>query len=184
MPGELVVETGAGVSGANTYVSQAYADTYLANHASAATWAALTADQKNLALQEATRYIEARFSQHFVGTKKSYSDPLSWPRLAIYDQLGRLEYADGTVPKRIKDAECEYALQAAVSTLFTNPSTQTAVEVSSKIGPLEKKTKYASSVAPSGTPLVNGTALRQMTAADLLISPLVQLGTLRRLSKV
>jgi hypothetical protein len=62
---------------ATAYLSSADADTYFATSFNNATWTALSAADKSIALAEATRYLEG-LCWH--GEKCSDTQPLQWPR--------------------------------------------------------------------------------------------------------
>lgn len=67
----LIIETGAGVQDANSYVSTSYIDTYLTerDRGTENGWDTATAPQKEAALIKATQYIDHRFGGRFKGTK-------------------------------------------------------------------------------------------------------------------
>lgn len=171
----LVVETGSGVTGANSYISLADATSYLAVHSLAATWTGLASDDlRNEALIKATRYIEARFGRRFLGHKALPGNALSWPRLAIYDELAREQYAQGTIPDLLKNAQCEYAVRAATQSLMADTSASAdTLKESKKLGPLEKSVEYAENTVASGG-LVRDSQFRRIPDGDLLMEQLLR----------
>lgn len=101
----LIVETGAIVAGANSYIDVAFADAYLAITGNASVWAAATTEQKETALQYATRLIDQSF--RFEGTKLG---GLAWPRSRCWDLVeGSYVPANG-IPDALKSATAEMAL--------------------------------------------------------------------------
>jgi hypothetical protein len=68
----LVIETGSGVRGANSYVSTSYVTTYLTerNRQTENSWASASTGVKESACIQATDYLEKRFSSLFKGFKK------------------------------------------------------------------------------------------------------------------
>ena len=103
----LIVETGAIVAGANTYVSLADAELYMEARLDVAIWDAATDDLKNRSLAQATRTIDSRT------TWKGYEvspniQTLDWPRSDV--QNGVDVFASDDVPSDVADATCELAL--------------------------------------------------------------------------
>ena len=66
----LIVETGEGVQGANSYVDRFYANTYLTARNKATTWEAASAEARAAALIEATSYIDLSFGHRFKGVRQ------------------------------------------------------------------------------------------------------------------
>jgi hypothetical protein len=108
----LTIETGGVISGADTYIDIAYADTYLASvgHAS---WAALSTPDKESALRIAARYLNEK---NFTGSRETYEQELAWPRNnAVFDDV--FAVPSSSVPENIKRAQCEAAALSAAGTL-------------------------------------------------------------------
>lgn len=103
----LIVEDGTVVSGAESYVSVADADTYFSNGGND-TWAAATTAAKESALRYATQQIDGMYRWH--STILSTSQELGWPRAAFYDEEGRSIGGSGNMPKALKNATCELAV--------------------------------------------------------------------------
>lgn len=100
----LVVETGAGVTGANTYVSAADFITYAAARGYtidpllAEKWIVLAMD-----------YLE---TLQFIGTKQNRDQALQWPR---YNVVIDSYYIDpNTIPQELIKAENEIAIQMSL----------------------------------------------------------------------
>ena len=106
----LVVETGSGVAGANTYADAAYVDAYCAG-LGLADWAAKTAEEKESAILRAMQYIESR---PWKGHKAEELYPLEWPRSAVEDRNGYAVDED-EVPEKVKKALSEGAYREAES---------------------------------------------------------------------
>ena len=118
----LVVETGSGVSGANTYISAADADLYNSNRGRSS-WALLDADAKATALIKATEAIDAQYP--WIGTRMTRAQGLQWPRHAGVDSLGAsilLIDRDGFdiegVPQAVVNACAEAAFLSLSEELF------------------------------------------------------------------
>lgn len=122
----LVVEDGAGLADAESYVSVASADAYHVAHGNPA-WAAADDSAKEIALRNATAYIDARYA--FAGVQVVAGQALEWPRTGF-----------GWPLKRVTDATCELALRALAGPLYTDVAATGRIK-SEKIDVLE--TEYA-----------------------------------------
>lgn len=118
----LVVETGSGVSGANTYISATDADLYQANRGRSS-WALLSADSKATALIKATEAIDAQYP--WIGVKMTRTQGLQWPRRAGIESSGAsilLVDRDGfdidAVPQAVVNACAEAAFLSLTEELF------------------------------------------------------------------
>lgn len=65
----LVLETGSGIRGADSYASIAFVTTYLTGLNRVTAWAALTVAEQEAAILEATSYIDTRWRKRFKGVK-------------------------------------------------------------------------------------------------------------------
>jgi len=115
----LIKEDGSGLATANSYASAADGDTYHEGHLYATDWSGATTAQKEAALVMATRIIDA--SYQFLGSRKSNTQALQWPREMAIDPDRRgirasiLESVTGpyfdsdTIPPPLFGATCEQA---------------------------------------------------------------------------
>lgn len=130
----LVVETGSGLSTAESFCSVADAD---ARHSAFGNTAWTGTDAaKEAALRRATAFMEQRYRNNWKGTRLYRAQALSWPRYgAIVDSYD----VDSTVvPEEVKNACADLAVKALTEDL--NPDLTRAV-IREKVGPLE--TEYA-----------------------------------------
>ncbi len=103
----FTVETGAGLSGANSYVSLDEADDYLiANIHIYPAWSALTDENKESLLAFASRVLDQRTS--WLGEKTVATSALRWPRTGCQDRDGN-DIAANVVPAAVKAATIEMA---------------------------------------------------------------------------
>lgn len=109
----FTVETGAGLSNANSYTSVAEADTYHADRGNSS-WAPLDTATKQALLIRATDYIDQEYGQLFIGSRETDAQALEWPRIDV-DTI----YLD-VVPTALKQAVCLLAMEAKTTDL--NPS--------------------------------------------------------------
>ena len=152
----LIVETGAIVTDANSYVSLPDCRTYAAGRALALP--ALDADLEPL-LISAMDYLESKRSQ-YQGTKTSpLTQALQWPRTGVY--IDCMEIGSDVIPKELKDAQCRLACEqfAGVNIMPTKTGPFVTEET---VGPLT--TKYDASQGSGTVP--------DMTAVDALLTPL------------
>lgn len=94
---------------ANSYVNIVDADLYFTDMGSPAEWTGATVAQKQAALMYATMWLDSTFTWY--STICLYNQRLGWPRFQFIDTEGRFIGGSGVIPKRIKDATCELALE-------------------------------------------------------------------------
>jgi len=115
----FTVETGSGAADSNSYVSVASADTYFSDRSNT-TWSAASTASKQAALVKATSYIDSMVS--FIGFKTSGTQALKWPRYEAEDEDG-YAIASTTIPQKLKDCTCEFAVLVVGGTdLITTPT--------------------------------------------------------------
>lgn len=127
----FTVETGDGLSNANSYVSVAEADSYHLSRNNT-DWAKLTNTKKEAALLYATSYIDAKFD--FPGYIKLSTQSLAWPRSSAYDNENRTLTG---VPNKLKEAVCELALVHATEEKINATFDRGGEVKSEQIGPIE-----------------------------------------------
>src|SRR5688572_28949046 len=104
----LIVETGAIVAGAESYISVADALTYGTKHPSegATAFAALAEASQEGALRIATTWVDTRYG--WPGGIVDEDQALSWPRNYACDAEGR-DISATTIHVALKNAVCEAA---------------------------------------------------------------------------
>lgn len=105
----LVVETGAGVVGANSYVDLAYLNAYHLARGNAA-WDEALDEEKEAAAIRAMAYIE---TFRFKGQRVAVEQACNFPRTGIITRDG-LEWPSSSVPVAVKQAQAEGALRELV----------------------------------------------------------------------
>lgn len=161
----FVVEDGTGKADSNSYGAVADADAYFTDR-QVTDWAGTQQDKEG-ALIRATDYIEFRFGDRFIGTKKTDQQALSWPR------SNAKGYADNVIPMKLQRACFEYALRALdKEPLAPDPeldaSGMAVVTTREKVGPLE--TEFAKVQSGLGATVQ---LFRPYPAADALLKGLV-----------
>ncbi len=125
----LIVETGAIVAGANSYVAIADADSYHTDNGNAG-WTGTTA-AKTAALLKSARYLDCKYRLRWKGTRRQVvAQPLEWPRLGVDILFGDESLGGETegyrsfsflpansFPQRLKAAQCELARRALTADL-------------------------------------------------------------------
>lgn len=138
----LIVETGAGLSNAESYASVATADAYHVGRLNAA-WALLDATTKEGCLRKATEYMVGFYRERWKGMRGGLVQALDWPRYNVQlDDVGYGRIAayvqSNIVPVEVQNACCALALKASTGELASD--LQRTVKEKT-VGPL--KTVYA-----------------------------------------
>lgn len=103
----IVVEDGTGKTNANSYVSVADADAYLAiKIGQNSAWNALVTGTKESYLEWATTLLDQR--TRWSGFKSVQASALAWPRTGVIDREG-FSVATNVVPTPVADAVVEIA---------------------------------------------------------------------------
>jgi hypothetical protein len=106
----FVVETGAGLSNANSYASVSAADSYVADRGITG-WASLSQTIKEQSLVKATDYLEATYRAAWKGNRVSETQALSWPRYNVV--VDDFNFASNVVPLQVVNACIEMAIRAS-----------------------------------------------------------------------
>jgi hypothetical protein len=111
----LIIETGAGLSGAESYVNLADAAAYA--EARGLTFA-ISGDDEALAeqaLRRATTWLDATYRSQFPGDRKNLrQQALEWPRIGAYDRNG-YNITDSEIPRELVAATIEAAVREKAS---------------------------------------------------------------------
>jgi hypothetical protein len=138
----LTVETGTGSATANSYISQADADSYIASHGAESAWSALSSDDKDKYLRLACQYLDLRYANKFKGYKATKEQALCWPRTWVVDNNG-FAYESNEIPTCLKQAQVEAALRLlAGDDLLGVIDSGTIKSESSALGPMSESIEY------------------------------------------
>lgn len=144
----LTVVTDPFSSSANSYVSVAEADDYVATRSSdaslAAAWAALSADNKAKYLVNATRSLD--MMAEWIGDRYSRDQKLDWPRVNAYVDGFLLDQI--TFPDRVQEATIEMALWSLQNSGAVGVS-QSAAFDSIRVGPISIDFNEGAGLAPN-----------------------------------
>ncbi len=123
----LTVETGAGVTGADSYNTVADISTYGVDNALDATsWVAGTTVQKEAWAREAATVLDGRWGSAFPGYQASSTQGLLWPRTDAVDREGWALSSD-VIPAQILAAHAHLAILAASTTLAPDQASSASV---------------------------------------------------------
>jgi hypothetical protein len=125
----VVVETGAGLANANSYISVAVADAWHEERETSG-WFALSAAKKEAAVIKATEFVDIAYT--WAGTIKSNAQALGWPRVGAYDNEGRL------IPSDEVPAQLEHAVAFASGEIGTG-RLEAAAAASAAAGSIKRK---------------------------------------------
>ena len=141
----LIVETGAIVAGAESYISVAETSAFHAARGDT-TWAIITTAQMEQALRRATDYMVHAYRLRWLGSRVSTAQTLDWPRslVPIVDSPVCSYVETDVVPDAVKNACAMLARRAAAGPLLDD---QERTKTSVKVGPIETAWAAGSSQA-------------------------------------
>ena len=111
----MALDTTEGGSTAEAYASVAEGDTYFSERGSPDDWTGADTATKEAALRYGAEYMDSQF--FWKSSILSTAQSMLWPRVAYYDSEGRTIAA--VVPDKIKDANCEFALEWILGNIFS-----------------------------------------------------------------
>ena len=166
------VETGSGIVGATSYLSEADADAYWADHGAPAAWSALSSAAKETALILGTQYLDAVFGVRWIGSRYSSTQALDWPRDGVVLENFLLDRA--TLPSYLEHATAELALLSQTETDGLLPNLGAGVsgaikKTFDKVGPIATSIEYTNS---------GSTARKVYTLAEGILNRLLTSGGL------
>lgn len=138
----LTVETGAGLSDADSLASVADCDAYNTNYVNSSLWAGKTTPEKEFALRVGTRYLMLKYAGQWKGQQKTSAQSTPFPRENLY--VNGFLFSNAAVPVGIVRAVCELAIiSLSENILPTDDSQSVILEESVKVGPIEESIRYA-----------------------------------------
>lgn len=169
----LIVEDGTGGNPlANSYATQAEANTYLTNTGrNSGNWKDAGNTGRDALLVLAAQFMMARWNGKWVGVESYEDQPLDWPRIGAFKRSG-YSFDSNAIPEEVKRAQIEYAYAEATNpgSLFVQiayDDTNRQITASRvRVDVVEESVQYsASNPAPQ--------AFRKFPGADALIKHLV-----------
>lgn len=158
MTATFTVEDGTGLAAANAYVSVADADQYHLDEGDPGVWAGSKPVQKQAAIRQATRFLDARYGGRWRGARANETQALDWPRADVYDDDDFL-VDDDAIPAEIEAATAVVALKvlSGDDLLADVDASANVLEETNKVGDLSQSVKYAGTrSAQKRYPLVDG----------------------------
>lgn len=141
----LVVEDGTGLSTAESYISTADADTYIAAYKGAdATWDGATTSAKEIAARQATQYIDGYYK--WQGEVYSAVQELDWPRNYVYEENGIMISG---IPVKLKNATAEMMFLIVNGTTIIENTTKSSDTIREKVDVIEVEYAPGASIQPS-----------------------------------
>lgn len=112
---DLVVETGAGLADADSYMSLAEANTRSIARGNPTEWSGATdAQQANWLRQGAGAGIDIVYGTRWSGYRRTDTQALDWPRTGASDSRTGRYVSESTIPAAVKWAQFEFALSLAL----------------------------------------------------------------------
>lgn len=125
----LITEDGTGKFNAESYCSVAQATSFHSVRSTVDSWGDMDVDKQEACLRAATDYITQTFGGRWGGDRKSSTQALEWPRVAVPWPDGYLTYRpDGTIPQELVNACAELALKAYSGPLLADLGRETSSE--------------------------------------------------------
>lgn len=126
----LTLVDSPGDPSANSYVSLAFSDQYMAESVGRGDWLTADVDVRFSALIEATRTIDSIFTWFSISTDQNQA--LDWPQKLQWDKFGR-RIPNTVIPVALKNVTCELAYNIFK---YGNTSNANSKVDSVKIGPI------------------------------------------------
>lgn len=146
----LIVEDGTGLATAESYISVADADTYIASYKGAdTTWDAATDGAKEIAARQATKYLDGVYK--WQGEIYAAAQALDWPRNYIYNDRGLMETG---IPTALEQATAEMMFLIITGVTITVDVDRESQVKREKIDVIETEYEAGASQQPS-FPIVN-----------------------------
>jgi len=142
----MVVETGAGLSDANSYSSVIDADIYHETRLQNTTWTTLSSDtQKEIALMWATRILDEEMN--WKGVKYTEGQALRWPRSGVSGPDGySISYS--VTPDFLINATAEFAMHLVAEDRTLDSGTMGFTKIAAGSVKLEIDKMWQKSVLP------------------------------------
>lgn len=131
----LVVETGAGITGADSFGTTVSADAYLTTNRPGSAWDTTTTANKEKALRYAAAWLDGRYE--FPSTAILKTQAFGLPRATFYDRQGR-EWTPALQVARAFQAQCEAAL-AHIASGLNEVRKRGGLVSAFRVGPITKE---------------------------------------------
>jgi len=140
----LIVEDGTIVALANAYVSVNEVDVYNAALLGNNDWTNSTNLAQEMAIQQATQYIDTQLGAQFIGVLTDNIQVLNWPRTGAVGSDGR-SYDSDQMPDVLKRATSELAIKAITESLYNDVANPGTIrKTKDVVGPIQTEVEYFS----------------------------------------
>jgi hypothetical protein len=154
----LVIETGAGISNAESFATVAQLRTY-----AVANGATLPTKELDCEILLRKAMLALRRGEDFIGCKWTKEQALDWPRAGVV--INEFPYAADELPDQLVEAQCILAIEAQTSALLpTVKANAPGAVVEKTVGPIT--TRYSATSKPNDIPIVS--------AAERVLAPLLR----------
>lgn len=141
----IVVETGTGLSNADSYGELADVDAYNEAYAYSQAWRKLAGAGRERAARQATQFLDLNYGAHFKGTRVSETQSLAWPRTGVTDRDG-FAVSSTSIPACLKQAFYELCIRASIAELMPDISAEdggTLLESEIRVGAVFERLVYS-----------------------------------------
>lgn len=138
----LTVEDGTGLTDAEAYLSVADADIYHTAYGDPSNWSSSSTSQKEIALRQASEYMDARYQARWLGIRANSTQRMDWPRINAEDNDGFV-LSSTSLPIELKDACAIIALKVRDGdTLLSDYYPGRVKNIDESVGPIKDVTEY------------------------------------------
>lgn len=102
----ITINATVGDANANSYVTEAEADTYFEGRLNSTAYTGASAADKIASLVQGAKLLD---TLTWVGFKRDNIQALRWPRVGMYNRDG-YQISSEEIPDNVKDAQCEMAI--------------------------------------------------------------------------
>jgi hypothetical protein len=172
----LIIEDGSVVADADSFITEAEADTILAKYGKDTVWTTKSSAEKEVLLLTAGSYLNTK--PKWCGCIVELAQTMIWPRVNMY-KCGFLIGSD-TVPEDIKRAQAFMAEKAIANSIFrdVDPGVngQKLIGDMNKLDVLETEKTYSTKSAKNGSQII-------FTEVNCLLKPYTQGGGTRSIGR-
>ena len=172
----LIIEDGTVVASANSFITEAEADTILALYGKDTLWTAKSSAEKETLLIQAGSWINTK--PRWCGCIVELAQTMIWPRTSMY-KCGFLIDSD-EIREDIKRAQAFMAVEAISNSIFRNIDTGTSGQVligeRDKLDVLETEKSYSTKSSKNGSQII-------FSEVNCLLKPYTQGGGTRSIGR-
>jgi len=172
----LIIEDGTVVASANSFITEAEADTILALYGKESVWTTKSSAEKEVLLIQAGSWLNTK--PRWCGCIADVTQAMIWPRTDMY-KCGFAIDSDA-IPEEVKRAQAFMAVEAISSSIFRNvdpgSNGQTLIGERDKLDVLETEKMYSTKASKNGSQIL-------FTEVNCLLKPYTQGGGTRSIGR-